>query len=66
MSRENRETEQQFQLLVLSVVALLVEQLELIKASLKRPLESVTKERRWVSEAVEREGNGSATASFCK
>lgn len=51
---------------MLSVVALLVEWVELIKASLKRPLESVAKERRWVREAVVREGNGRGTASFGK
>lgn len=66
VSLENREIEQQSQLLVLSVVALLVQWVELIKASLKRPLESVAKERRWVREAVESEGNGRGTASFGK
>jgi hypothetical protein len=68
VSLENRETEQQSQLLVVSavVVALLAKWEEFTKASLKRPLESVAKERRWVREAVVSEGNGRGTASFGK
>ncbi len=48
------------------VVALLAKWEEFTKASLKRPLESVAKERRWVREAVVSEGNGRGTASFGK
>nr|POF21747.1 hypothetical protein CFP56_64238 [Quercus suber] len=52
VSLENRDTEQQSQLLVVSAIVALV--VKLAKASLKSPLERVAKERRWVREAVRR------------
>ena len=64
VSLENKDTEQQSQLLVVSAIVALV--VKLAKASLKSPLERAAKERRWVREAVVSEGNGRGTASFGK
>lgn len=64
VSRENSDIDEQFQLL--SLVASVALQLESTNTSLNRPLESLTKARRWEMEAVEREGKGRGTVSSGK
>lgn len=65
VNRENRDIEQQFQLLLgISNSAPFVGLFGVKKTSLKSPFESETKERRWEREEAEMEGKESKTASF--